>query len=99
MEVNDKTLTEILRLTEDTNRTVHKMRRGAVWGTVIKVVVYLLALVVIPLWLYSTYLAPIMEDALNTYQQIQGTGAKAQAQFSDLQNMLNQLKQPFSSQE
>ena len=71
---------------------LHKMRRNAFWGGVIKFVLYIVLLVVIPFWLYATYLAPIMEQMLDTYQQIQGTGAKAEAQFGSFQEMLKQLQ-------
>ena len=90
---------EILRLTKENNRMLHKMRRNAFWGGLIKLVFYLLVLVVAPLWLYSTYLAPVMQQVLDTYQQIQGTGAKVQTQFSDIQNFLKQLPSGFSSQQ
>ena len=92
MEVNDKTLTDLLRLTEDNNRMLHKMRRSAFWGGIIKVVLYAVLFVGVPFWLYATYLAPIMEQMMKTYQEVQGTGAKAQAQFGDFQSMLQQLK-------
>ncbi|MBI4080029.1 hypothetical protein HY414_02275 [Candidatus Kaiserbacteria bacterium] len=99
MEVNDHTLTELLRLTQENNRMLHKMRRNAIWGGIIKFVLYAVVLVIAPLWLYATYLAPIMDQMLETYQQIQGTGAKAQAQFSDFQNMLKQFQDQFSPQQ
>ena len=77
---------------------LHAMRRNAFWGGVIKFVLYALVIVVAPLWLYATYLAPIMNEMLDTYQQVQGTGVKAQAQFSDLQNLLKQFRDQFSTQ-
>jgi len=99
MEVNDQTLTELVRLTQENNRMLHKMRRNALWGGILKFVLYALVLVVAPLWLYATYLGPMMEQVLDTYQQIQGTGAKAQAQFSDIQNFFQQLKDTVSPQQ
>ena len=99
MEVNDQTLTELVRLTQENNRMLHKMRRNALWGGILKFVLYALVLVVAPLWLYATYLGPMMEQVLDTYQQIQGTGAKAQAQFSDIQNFFQQLKNTVSPQQ
>ncbi|OGG74053.1 hypothetical protein A3A40_00470 [Candidatus Kaiserbacteria bacterium RIFCSPLOWO2_01_FULL_54_20] len=99
MEINDQTLTELVRLTQENNRMLHKMRRNALWGGILKFVLYALVLVVAPLWLYATYLGPMMEQVLDTYQQIQGTGAKAQAQFSDIQNFFQQLKNTVSPQQ
>ena len=91
-------LQEMYRLTKENNKMLHKMRRNAFWGGIIKFVLYALVLVVAPLWLYATYLAPMMEQVLDTYQQVQGTGAKAQAQFSDIQGFIDQFKNQFSPQ-
>ena len=99
MEVNDETLTELVRMTHENNRMLHAMRRNAFWGGLIKFILYAVVLVVAPLWLYATYLAPMMDQVLDTYQQIQGTGAKAQAQFTDFQNLLKQFQGGFSQQE
>ena len=82
---------ELLRLTRENNRLLHKMRRSALWGGIIKFVFYMLVMVIAPLWLYSTYLAPILAEMTDTYQQIQGTGAKVQTQFSDIQNFFKQF--------
>jgi hypothetical protein len=92
-------LQELLRLTRENNKILHRMRRDAVLGGAIKFILYALVLVAAPLWLYATYIAPMMEEVLNTYQQIQGTGARAQAQFSDFQDLLKQFQGQFSSQE
>ena len=92
MDPNRQMIEETHRLVKENNRILHKMRRNAFWGGVIKFVLYIVLLVVIPFWLYATYLAPIMEQMLDTYQQIQGTGAKAEAQFGSFQEMLKQLQ-------
>jgi hypothetical protein len=78
---------------------IHAMRRNAFLGTVVKLVLYALIFVAAPLWLYTSYLAPMLDQLLNTYQQIQGTGAQAQAQLSDLQGFFEQFKNGFSSGE
>jgi len=90
-------LKELLRLTEDNNRMLHKMRRSAMWGGIIKFVFYIVVLVLAPLWLYSTYLAPIVEQMTATYKEMQGTGAQAQMQFADFQALLKQLQERFST--
>ena len=95
----DQNLQELLRLTRENNRLLHKIRRGAIWGGIFKFVFYILVLVVAPLWLYSTYLAPIMSQMLDTYQQIQGTGAKVQTQFSDFQNLFKRFGESIPPQQ
>ena len=78
---------------------LHKMRRNAFWGGVIKFVLYIGVFIAVPLWIYATYLAPITEQLLNTYGQIQGTSAQVQAQFGGVQDLLEQFQGQFSSQE
>lgn len=92
-------LKELLRLTKENNRMLHKMRRDAFVGGLVKIVFYGVFFVAIPLWLYATYLGPMVEQMLKTYQDIQGTGAKAQTQFSDIQSLIDQFKQQFSPQQ
>lgn len=86
--MEDQKLEELLRLTQENNRLLRAMRRNAWIGGIVKFVIYFALVVVIPLWLYATYLAPVLESTLETMNKIQGTGANAQAQFSDLQNLL-----------
>lgn len=95
MEVNDQMLTELVRLTKENNKMLHAMRRNAFWGAIIKFILYALVLVAAPLWLYATYLGPMMEQVLNAYEGIQGTGASAQAQLSDLQELFKQFGSGF----
>lgn len=89
---------QILTLVKDNNRLLHKMHRNALWGGWLKFILYVVVLVAAPLWLYATYLAPIMEQVLDTYREVQGTGAKAQAQFSDLKNFFKQFNGGVSSE-
>lgn len=88
--MDDQKLDELLRLTKENNHILRSMRRNAWIGGILKFIIYALLVVVIPLWLYATYLAPVLESTLETMNKIQGTGANAQAQFSDFQNLLKQ---------
>ena len=84
-------LRETYRLSKENNQMLHAMRRNAFWGGIIKFIIYA-AFVIVPLWFYMQYLAPVMNEALSAMQQMQGTGAKAQAQLSDFQNMIKELQ-------
>jgi|SRR3989338_1609282 len=97
MEVNDQTLTEILRLTQENNRMLHKMRRNAWIHGILKFILYALIFVAAPLWLYATYLAPIMTSMLETMQNIQDTGTQAQNQFVSFQNGWKELQSKLPS--
>jgi len=91
MESHEQKLEEVYRLTKDNNRMLHAMRRNAFIGGLIKILLYVLFLVVVPYWVYTTYLAPMLESTMEAVNQIQGTGAQVQTQFSGLQEMLNKF--------
>ncbi len=88
---------EMYRLTKENNKMLHKMRRNAFWGGIIKFLLYAVLFVVLPWWLYMTYLAPVLEGTMQAMNQIRGTGAQAQAQFGSFQDMLKQLQDKFPS--
>lgn len=95
MDDLDRTeLEQILKLTRENNRMLHAMRRNAWLGGIFKLIMWA-ALIIIPFWLYMQYLAPVMQSAMETMNQIQGTGAKAQAQFGDLNAAMQKLKNQF----
>lgn len=83
---------EILRLTKENNRMLHSMRRNAFVGGIIKFLFYVFILVVAPLWLYSTYLAPLIQSVQQTMGQVQGTGTKAQGQLAGLEGIFKQFE-------
>ena len=70
---------------------LHAMRRNAFIGGLIKILLYVVFLVAVPYWVYTTYLAPVLESTMEAVNQIQGTGAQVQTQFSGLQEMLNKF--------
>ncbi len=96
--MDEQLLKEVHRLTLENNKMLRSMRRRAFWGGIIKFIIYVALFIALPLWLYVTYLAPILEQMLSTYEQIQGTRAAAEAQFGDLQSMLSQFRQFIPSQ-
>lgn len=92
--MDDQMLRETYRLTLENNRMLHKMRRNAFWGSIIHFIVYA-ALLAAPIWFYLSYLAPVVDRMFNTVQQMQGTGAQASAQFTQLQDMWKQFEEKF----
>lgn len=94
LEYDADKLDDILRLTRENNRMLHSMRRNAFIGGLLRFVVWI-ALLVIPLWLYMQYVAPVMQSTLSAMQQIQGSGAAAQAQFDGLQSTFERLRAQF----
>ena len=97
MDDLDRTqLEQVLKLAKENNRMLHAMRRNAFLGVLFKIVLWA-AFIIVPFWLYMQYLAPIMQTMLDTMNQVQGTGAKAQAQFGDLNKALQQFQQQMQS--
>jgi hypothetical protein len=89
MPPNNDMMKEILRLTQENNKMLHKMRRGAFMKTLVQLVVYAL-LLIIPAYFYLQYMQPIITQLTNTVQP------QAQAQFSGLQDMWKSLSEKFS---
>ena len=85
---------EMYRLVKENNRMLHKMRRNAIWGGVFKLVFWA-AILLAPIWFYMTYLDATVQRMLHTIEQIQGTGAKAQAQMSGFETMWKDLQAKF----
>ena len=85
---------EILRLTQENNRMLHKMRRGAMMKTVLQFAIYAVLLLA-PLYIYMEYMAPTVNRMLDTVEQIQGAGTQAQEQFGGFQEMLKNFADKF----
>lgn len=90
--MDDQTLQEIHRLALENNRMLHSMRRNAFLSGLVRLIVYAV-LVIVPLWFYYVYMAPVVNSMLQTMQQIQGTGAQAQANFSSLEQAWKEFQQ------
>jgi hypothetical protein len=82
---------EIHRLTLENNKMLHAMRRHNFIGGIIKIIIWA-TLILVPIWLYMQYLAPVLKEVLTTVTQIQTTGANAQAQMADWQKMIQDLQ-------
>ena len=93
---NDQTQEEIYRLVKENNKMLHGMRRTAFWGGLFKLLIWA-GLIAAPIWLYSVYLAPIVQNLQQTMNQVQGAGAKAQGQLNGLGDILKQFESKIQS--
>lgn len=64
-------LEETHQLAKENNDMLHAMRREALIGRVVKVFM-VLAAIGIPLYLYFSYVQPYLEEARETFQDVQG---------------------------
>ncbi len=98
MDDLDRTQVEqILKLAKENNRMLHAMRRNAWVGGVFKLLLWA-GFIIVPLWLYMQYLAPIMGSMMTTLDQLQkmqGAGTQVSAQFGDLNATLQKLRDQF----
>ncbi len=86
-----RSLDEIYDLEKDNNRMLHAMRRSAfIWG-MIKLIFYVLILVVAPLYIYSTWVQPFLDNASQTFHQVQGTGTSIQLQVDQVAALWNKF--------
>ena len=99
MDPNVQKFEEIYRLVKENNRMLHKMRRNAFLGGIIRLLIWAAALG-IPIWLFFTYLFPVLESTMKTFEQIQGVGVSAQGQFEGLSDTLRDFKSglPFTQE-
>jgi hypothetical protein len=92
MDDLDRTqLEQVLKLAKENNKMLRAMRRNAWIGGFLKLILWA-AFIILPLWLYMTYLAPVMEGMMQTMNQIQGANAQAQAQFGELNGYMQKLQ-------
>ncbi len=96
MDPDKQKLDEIYRLERDNNRMLRSMRRNAFWGGLFKIILYLFVLGV-PIWLYFTYLAPVVEQLNNTMSSISGTRVQIQDQFSGWGEAYQHFKDYFKT--
>ena len=96
MDIDQEKLDEIYKLTRDNNKMLHSMRRNAFLGGILKLLIYA-AFIVIPLWFYYTYLGPQVQKILAAADAVQGTGAQAQVQLSQFQDMIKGIQDKIPS--
>jgi predicted PurR-regulated permease PerM len=90
--MDDQMLQETYRLAKENNKMLHSMRRNAFWGGLFKILFYLVFFVIVPFYLYMQYLAPVVDQALKTMQQVQGSGTQAQLQLQNFQQTLQEIQ-------
>jgi hypothetical protein len=75
--MEDPKLEDIYRLTLDTNRQVHKMRRGILWGRFFTVAWWIIV-VAVSGYTYYVYAQPYVDRLLHVYAQVQQGTEQAQ---------------------
>ncbi len=83
-ESKEDLLEQTYALVVENNKLLKKMRAGARWGFLFKLLFWILMLGV-PIWLYFNLLQPIIQQSLDALQQVQGAVGQAQ----DLSNNIN----------
>jgi len=81
----------------ENNRMLKNMRRSSLIGAIFKTLFWII-LVVVPIWFYVEYVAPVMQSVLGAYEQAQATNAAAQAQIGSLTEPFERFKAMFGGQ-
>jgi hypothetical protein len=76
-----------LELSKENNKLLKKMRRGAIFGGLLKVL-WIAIIIGIPVYLYINFLAPVIDEVLGTVQAVQEVSGKVEGLQGDLQVQL-----------
>jgi len=97
-ESREELARRMYELERDNNRMLRAMRRNSFVGGIFRLLLWVAALGV-PVWLYINYLAPVLNQATETLNQVQGQvqqakdiGAQISVPFSEFSDMFDKLK-------
>jgi hypothetical protein len=68
--MNDREMKELLELTKDNNKLLHKMRRHAIYGNIMRLFYWAIILGG-PVVIYYYFLQPYLADVMEAYSGIQ----------------------------
>jgi predicted PurR-regulated permease PerM len=85
---------DLYRLTQENNRMLHAMRRGAFLGGIVKFILYA-ALLIAPVWFYLTYLNGTVQNLAQTINKVEGTSQQAQSQLNGFEQTWQQFEARF----
>ena len=77
-----------LELSEENNKILKKMRRGALLGGLLKLV-WIAVIIGVPVYLYINFLAPVVDQVLEATQTVQEVGGKVGDLQNNLQNQID----------
>ena len=86
----DPRIDQILAITKDTNRMVHKMHRGVLWGRFFTVAWWIL-IVAVSGYTYFAYAQPYVTQIEKMYAQLGQSTRQAQSIQSEMSNFFGNL--------
>jgi hypothetical protein len=90
----DNLLRETYRLAKENNEMLHRMRRSAFVGGIVKFILYALLLLV-PIWFYMTYLNGTVQVLIQDLNRVEGVNTQAQNQFQGFEQAWQQFESHF----
>lgn len=90
MPEKDKKLDAIYQMVRNNNKMIRGMKRAAFWGTIFKIVFWVVMLG-IPVYLYFTIFQPLLAELLGTYAQLQQAGEQLQGVGNQLQGVTDAM--------
>ena len=85
---------ELYKLVRENNKMLRSMRRNAFWGGIFKLLLYVAALA-IPVWLYLSYLYPIVKQMDAALTTMTGKKVQLEGQINDWAQLFAKFKDRF----
>ena len=82
---------QIYALAKENNKMLRSMQRRAFFGGIMKLLFWA-AMIGIPIWLYITYLQPVITDLTSAVDQMQAAGSQMGVQLEGLSAPFEALK-------
>jgi hypothetical protein len=93
--MNGPQLHEIYRLEKENNKMLRSLKRQAFWGGLFKLAMYLFFLG-LPIWLYFSYLAPVIKHMDDTLSAATGKKIQLEGQLADWAQKFESFKSMFT---
>ena len=92
----DPRIDQILEITKDTNRTIHKMRRSMLWGRAATVIIWLAFIfgpVIAYYFYFQSYVQPYMQKIQQFETQLQAANQQTQNYQSEISSFFGNFMQ------
>jgi len=85
-----------LELVKENNKLLKKMRRHALLGGLLKII-WIAIIIGLPIYLYATFLSPVLDQVLDAAQTVQGVGDKVGGASTNFQGKIQGVIDLFKS--
>ncbi len=94
---NEELLRRTYALAKENNKLIKKIRRGAIVSGLFRLMFWAV-MIGLPIWMYFTFLQPILQQGMNTFEQVQGVVGQVQelsgqagSQVTEVQGLIDSI--------